>query len=477
METVFLQGNGIEALPQFLTSLAIGLLIGLERERTPSAKAGLRTFALVALFGTLSALLSTKLGSPWLLIAGLLTVAGMIIAAYINNPNGHGGITDAERRRVRSLSPTSDGTTSHSTRSSKNDAQVAGYPPEGESDGVSLRDDRAYEENDPGTTTVIALLLCFGLGAMVWYGLAKLAVMLAIGITALLYFKPELRGISQRLTRRDLVAVLQFSVLTFIVLPILPDQNYGPYDAFNPHQAWLMVVLISGISLAGYTALHLVGTRYGAPLLGFLGGLVSSTATTLIYAKHGKSNPAILNLAAAVIVIASMVVLLRLMAVSAVVAYGTLPSLLPVLAGGLLFGLIVVVYSWRRMSNATELYIPETSNPAELHTAIGFGLLYVAVLLGAAWMSDFAGSQGLYVVALVSGLTDVDAITLSSLRLFNLGQLSEQQTVTAITLAFISNLAFKFGMVVFIGGWNLARHVATGFVAMVCGVLLGLFAL
>ena len=132
METVFLQGNGIEALPQFLTSLAIGLLIGLERERTPSAKAGLRTFALVALFGTLSALLSTKLGSPWLLIAGLLTVAGMIIAAYINNPNGHGGITDAERRRVRSLSPTSDGTTSHSTRSSKNDAQVAGYPARGE---------------------------------------------------------------------------------------------------------------------------------------------------------------------------------------------------------------------------------------------------------------------------------------------------------------------------------------------------------
>ena len=92
-------------------------------------------------------------------------------------------------------------------------------------------------------------------------------------------------------------------------------------------------------------------------------------------------------------------------------------------------------------------------------------------------MEDFAGSRGLYVVALVSGLTDVDAITLSSLRLFNLGQLSEHQTVTAIALAFISNIAFKFGMVVFIGGWNLARLVATGFVAMACGVLLGLFAL
>ncbi len=454
METGFLQGNNIEALPQFLTSLAIGLLIGLERERTPSAKAGLRTFALVALFGTLSALLSAKLGSPWLLIAGLLAVAGMIIAAYLNSPSGHDRITDQERRSVDSPPPQSN---------DKNGS----VPPS----------DTRTIENDPGTTTVIALLLCYALGAMIWYGLATLAVMLTIAVTALLYFKPELRGLSQRLTRRDLVAVLQFSVLTFIVLPILPDQNYGPYQAFNPHQAWLMVVLISGISLAGYTALHLVGTRYGAPLLGFLGGLVSSTATTLIYAKHSKGNQAMSYLAASVIVIASMVVLLRLLVVSAVVAYGTLPALLPVLAGGFLFGLAVALYNWRKMTQATELYIPETSNPAELHTAIGFGLLYVVVLLGAAWMADIAGSRGLYVVALVSGLTDVDAITLSSLRLFNLGQLSEYQTVTAIALAFLSNLAFKFGMVVFIGGWNLARHVATGFVAMVCGVLLGLFAL
>lgn len=417
MDIGFLQGNGIEALPQFLTSFAIGLLIGLERERNPSAKAGLRTFALVAVFGTLMALLSSKADSPWLLIAGLLAVAGMIVAAYINTPT---------------------------------------------------------EENDPGTTTVIALLLCYGLGTMIWFGLSKLAVMLAIGITALLYFKPELRGISQKLSRRDLVAVLQFSVLTFIILPILPDQSYGPYDAFNPHQAWLMVVLISGISLAGYAALHVVGTRYGAPILGFLGGLVSSTATTMIYAKHGKANQPMIHLASAVIVIASMVVLVRLLAVSSVVAYGALPSLLPVFASGLFAGLLAALYAWHKTTKGSELFIPETSNPAELHSAISFGLLYVIVLLGSAWMADLAGSQGLYAVALVSGLTDVDAITLSSLRLFNLGQLSEQQTVTAISIAFLSNVAFKFGMVVFIGGRALAQQVAIGFGAIACGVLFGL---
>ena len=454
MEIAFLQGNGIDALPQFLTSLAIGLLIGLERERNPSAKAGLRTFALVAVFGTLAALLSTKLNSPWMLIAGLLVVAGMIIAAYLKSSVRQDDMAKIERRHARPLSPPSVS--------------------EGAAGMTSLR---LGLGNDPGTTTVIALLLCYGLGAMVWYGLAKLAVMLAIGITALLYFKPELRGFSQKLTRRDLVAVLQFCVLTFIILPILPNQDYGPYSAINPHQAWLMVVLISGISLAGYTALQVVGTRYGAPLLGFLGGLVSSTATTLIYAKQGKLNPAMSYLAASVILIASLVVLLRLMILSAVVAYGALPALFPVLAGGLVFGLIVALYNWRKMDKASELFIPETSNPAELHTAIGFGLLYVAVLLGSAWMKDIAGSQGLYIVALVSGLTDVDAITLSSLRLFNLGQLSAHQTVTAIAIAFIANLAFKFGLVVFLGGRTLAKHISIGFAAIACGVLLGLFAL
>ncbi len=418
MDIGFLQGNGFEALPQFLTSLAIGLLIGLERERNPSAKAGLRTFALVAVFGTLIALLAQKSGSPWLVAAGLLAVAGMIIAAYINLPT---------------------------------------------------------EENDPGTTTVVALLLSYGLGVMIWFGLPELAVMLAIGITTLLYFKPELRGFTQRLDRRDLVAILQFSVLTFIVLPILPNQNYGPYEAFNPHQAWMMVVLISGLSLTGYVALRLTGQRYGAPMLGLFGGLASSTATTLIYAKRAKNSLPVQNFPALVIVIASMVVLLRLIMVTSAFAYGSLPALLPPFLGGLMGGLIVALYNWRKLDKATEPDIPKTSNPAELHTALGFGMLYVVVLLITAWMANIAGSQGLYAVAFASGLTDVDAIVLSSLRLLNLGQLSEHQAVIAIVLGFLANLAFKFSMVVAIGGKVLARKVAVGFAAIACGVLFGLF--
>ena len=420
METSILQGNGIEALPQFLTSLAIGLLIGLERERNPSAKAGLRTFALVALFGTLNAMLSSKTGSPWLLVAGLCIVGVMIIAAYFNSPS---------------------------------------------------------EEQDPGTTTVAALLLCYALGALVWYDHARLAIMLAVTTTTLLYFKPELRGMTQRLTRRDLVSILQFLVLTFIILPILPNQNYGPYGVFNPYQAWMMVVLISGLSLAGYIALHWGGNRYGPALLGLLGGLVSSTATTLAYARHGRDNETMAHLSAAVILIASQVVLLRLLVISMVISPAVLSSLLFPMGTGLAFGVIATLLGWKKLQSNADLPKPSSSNPTEIPAALSFALIYVLVLLAAAWLSDIAGNRGLYAVAAISGLTDVDAITLSSLRLFELDKLSGHHAATAIAIAFLANMLLKFGLVFFIGGKNLAKYVLPGFTAICAGVVLGLLLL
>ena len=420
MEISILQGNGIDALPQFFTSLTLGLLIGLERERNPLAKAGLRTFALVAIFGTLIAMLASTTQSPWLVVAGLCIVGIMIIAAYFNNTGG---------------------------------------------------------EQDPGTTTIAALLLCYLLGVLVWHGQSRLAIMLAITTTTLLYFKPELRGMTQRLTRRDLVSILQFLVLSFIILPILPNQSYGPYQVFNPYQAWMMVVLISGLSLAGYVALHWSENRYGPVLLGFLGGLVSSTATTLAYARHGKSNESMRSLSATVILIASQVVMLRLLVVSAVISPTVMKQLLLPMGVGLAFGVIVILIRWNKLRSDTALPKPTSSNPAEIPAALSFALIYVVVLLAAAWLSDIAGNSGLYAVAALSGLTDVDAITLSSLRLFDLGKLNVDHAVMSIAIAFLANMLLKFGMVFFIGGKQLALHVAAGFAAMSLGVAVGLLLL
>lgn len=389
------------------------MLIGLERERTPTAKAGLRTFTLVALFGTLAALLSEQTGAAWVLAGGLLVVGGMMVAAYAHAPPDAGG--------------------------------------------------------DPGTTTVAAIVLCYGLGAMVWYGYHQLAVMIAIVTTVLLYFKTELHGITRSLTRRDLISFLQFAVLSLVILPLLPNQNYGPYQALNPYRIWWMVVLISGISLAGYAALRIVGRRHGAPLLGLFGGLVSSTATTLVFARHARGNVGLVPITAVVILLANLMVLVRLGVIAAVVSPHLLPALLPVLGGGLLAGLAGTALFWRDLRSDAALPALELNNPTEIRTALGFGLLYATVLFAAAWLADYAGNQGLYAVALASGLADVDPVTLSSLRLFELGRLAESPVVTAITLAFIANLAFKFGLMLFIGGTALARKTAAGMLSIAVG--------
>lgn len=419
MDLSFLVDAGLDALPAFATSLAIGLLIGLERERRPEAKAGLRTFALVSLFGTLSAMLSERLASPWILAVALLTTGLMIIAAY-------------------------------------------------------LQDDST--KTDPGTTTVAAVQVAFCLGAVVWFGQGTLAVMLAILATVLLYFKAELKGLTERLTRTDLVSILQFAVLSFVVLPILPDRSYPPFDALNPHQVWLMVVLIAGVSLAGYIALRVFGPRAGAPLLGVLGGLVSSTATTTVYARHARSQDYMVALSVVVILLANLVVLVRIGVLMAVAAPRVLPALLPVLASALAFGFGATLLRWRGIKSGGATPMPQVTNPTEMRTALAFGAAYALVLVLAAALNNAFGAEGLYVVALVSGLTDVDAITLSSARLFELGQLQSREATVAVTLALLSNLGFKLGIVMVVGGGRLARSCGLPLLAIGCGALFGLAA-
>ncbi|OJW54092.1 MAG: magnesium transporter MgtC [Thiobacillus sp. 65-1059] len=405
----------LASLPRYVVALAIGLLMGLERERNPAAKAGLRTFALTALLGVLTAHLAAALGEPWLIAAGLLLVGAMMIAAYLRSPQ--------------------------------------------QADG------------DPGTTTVAALMLCYGLGVLVWHGEIQLAVMLGIAATMLLYFKPELRGISQHMSRRDLLSMLQFAVLALIILPLLPNRNYGPYGALNPYQIWWMVVLIAGVGLAGYAALRLVGQQRGAAMLGLLGGLVSSTATTLAFSRHARASSAMMPVAVIVIVLANLVVLVRLGVLAAVLAPAVLPQLLPVLIGGLLTGGLGAAYGVRRLQPQGELPPLAMANPTELRTALGFGLMYAVVLLAAAWLSDWLGTRGLYAVALVSGLTDVDAITLSSLRLHNLDTLPAEGVVNVVTLAVLANLAFKSALTLTIGGWQMARHAIAGMGAAGLGLM------
>jgi len=404
---------GLNVLPRYLVAILLGLLMGLERERNPAALAGLRTFALTALFGTLAAHLATLSAQPWLIAVGLLLSGGMIITAY-------------------------------------------------------LRPATTREES--GTTTVAAMLLCYGLGVLVWFEQIQLAVMLAIATTTLLYFKPELRGISQRLTRQDILSILQFALLALIILPLLPNKNYGPYGALNPYQIWWVVVLIVGVGLAGYAALRRMGKR-GVVVVGLLGGIVSSTATTLAFSRHARRDEAMARIAVIVILLANLVVMVRLGVIAAIIAPDIVTTLYPLLAGGLLVGTIGAWYGFRRLhphGTPPELAV---ANPTELRTALGFAALYAVILLISAWLSDVIGNAALYWLALVSGLTDVDAISLSTMRLFNLGKLPELNVVNVILLALLANLVFKSGLTLSLGGWARMRHAVAGMGAVALGLI------
>jgi uncharacterized membrane protein (DUF4010 family) len=395
------------AVLHFAISLAIGLLIGSERERKPGAQAGLRTFALISLLGTICALLAQATESDWILAAGLAGVAAMMIVAHLR------------------------------------------------------RDD-----DEPGTTTTIATLVCYGLGAMVWFGYPTIAVMLAIATTVLLYFKPELEGFSTAMSRRDWISILRFAVLSLVVLPILPDRGYGPYSALNPFNIWLMVVLISGIGLAGYLALRLVGARHGALLLGLFGGLVSSTATTLVYGRAARENPDAGPLATQVIVLANTALPLRIGLVTLAVAPWIAAEVAAMLAAPLLVGIAGALWFHRHRKGPVEVVTPDVANPTGLRTAVGFGLLYGLVLLAAAWLSDIAGDRGLYAVAAASGMTDLDAITLSTLRLAELESIETRQAVVAIAIALVSNNLFKYVLLAFATERTTLRRAGTVLLAM-----------
>jgi uncharacterized membrane protein (DUF4010 family) len=205
------------------------------------------------------------------------------------------------------------------------------------------------------------------------------------------------------------------------------------------------------------------------------GGLVSSTATTMIFARHARSHEALARTAMVVILLANIVVLVRLGVVSFVVAPAILPTLLPILGAGMALGIVATFWGWRQLQSGEDLPMPEVTNPTEIKSALGFGALYALVLVLSAWLQDIAGSGGLYLLALASGLTDVDAITLSSLRMLGMEKIDAAQAATAIALATLSNLCFKAGLVVVIGGGALARRALPGFVAIAAGLVGGLF--
>ncbi len=406
------------AFQQLGISLALGLLIGLQRERVAARLAGFRTFALAAVFGTITAQLSAVLGG-WIVAAGLIGLVGIIVAGNL----------------------------------------------------LRLRDPGA----DSGQTTEVALLLTFGVGAYLAIGPAAVAIAVGAGTAVLLWAKPQLHDFAGRLGEQDFRAIMQFVLISGVILPILPNRAFGPFSVLNPQQIWWMVVLVVGIGLAAYVAYKLLGSRGGTIVAGLLGGAVSSTATTVGAARRTAKTPEASGSAAIVICLAAGVVFLRVLLEIAVAA----PAFLSVAAvpfGALLvLFLLLAAFLWKRQSRDSEP-LPAHENPSELKPALLFGLLYGIVLFATAAAREYFGVSGLYAVSALSGLTDVDAITLSTAQLVRTGRLDPAIGWRLILIALLANLLFKGAAIAALGSRRLLVRIAGPFLlALVVGILLLIF--
>ena len=403
-----------------IVALVLGGLIGLEREHAQAGKkqiqlGGVRTFPILALLGAISAFASQWMS--WFFMAGFSTVSLLLIISYYYTA-----------------------------------------------------------KEDPGMTTELSALAVFLIGALAQWREIHLAAALAIILTALLALKRPLHEMTTRLGEDDLYATLKFVTVTIIVLPLLPDEAYGPLSVFNPYKLGLMVVLIATIGFAGFFMIRMLGARLGIILMGLLGGLVSSTAVTLSCAEKSRQNPALSSAYALATGIACVMMFPRVLLEAFVINPALAKQLVIPIAIAAGLGILVIAVGVLRLKPGHEEEVSVT-NPFRLMPAVKFGLMLAAVLFLAKAAQLYLGNLGVYVASAAAGLTDVDAITLSMARL-SLDDQSENPVsldtaLAAILLAATVNTTVKgvFAFSARAPAFRLA--VAPVFIGLLIGVLGG----
>ena len=389
-----------------MLALALGLLIGAERgwkrrsaDEEGMRLAGIRTFGLIGLLGALWAMLAAELGE---LLLGLAFIAftGLLIVSHV--------------RQVQA--------------------------------------DRDY-----GITTLVAALLTFAIGALAMQGEQAVAASAAVVTAFLLSLKPVLHAWIRNIEERELLATLKLLLISVVLLPVLPNQGYGPWSALNPYELWWLVVLIAGISFFGYIAMRLFGAGKGVLITGLLGGTTSSTATTLHFSRlRGQGMPPAMLAAGILIASATMFprMLLELVILNRELVLPMLAPLLVMLA----VALLGVIWLWRLAARRDKPVEAALHNPFQLLPALKFALLLAAVMLATEALYAWLGQRGLYLAAGVSGVADVDAITLTIARMPGIEDRIDT-AVGALTLAAIINTLFKGVLAAVIGGAALARYV------------------
>lgn len=400
-----------ELLKALLVSASLGALLGLERQWSgerekpkSEALAGARTFAVWAMLGTLCAWFSQTQHPAFF----LLGFAGMFALIALTTYR------------------------------------------------------RAVSEREAGLTTGAVGLATYLLGGLVLYGQVKTAVVLAVSLLVLLASKERLHALSRKFSRADVRHALQFAAVTGIILPLVPNQPYGPYGAFNPHTIWLMVVLVSGLGFLGYVAMRVFGEGRGLAMTGLLGGLASSTATTLAMSRQSREAPGTGRVCALAITLACTIMLTRVAVLVGAVSLPLLASLAPWL---LLMAVPGLVFSLANRGSFLSGHIAreeprEVRNPLSLRVAIQFALLYAIIVLAVRWANRTFGGTGVYLASFISGLTDLDAISLSLSQLSGSGGIGLEDATRALLVAAGANSLLKLGLAASLGGESMRAPVS-----------------
>lgn len=397
MEPLFIQNT--------ILSLVLGFLIGLQREmhiiysNKTRDFGGTRTFSMIALFGYLSAWSNAYF--PYFFVISLGVIGVLLIAAYI----------------VNSISIT-----------------------------------------EKGTTTEFAALVTFVIGALLTAAPPIVAVFTAIIVLFVLNIKESVQAYEQTITKKDLSAAILFMIMTFVILPILPDRAIDPMGLFNLYRIWFMVVLVAGISFFGYIAIRMLGSTHGLGLAGLFGGLVSSTAVAMSMARRVHENGFLLKNLALGITLASSMMLIRAGLEMWVINPALTKTFLIPITVGSIAGYLYIGYLYFTSKRENIPQNIEFKNPFDLKEALIMGMVFGAVLALVTLSNRTVGDMGVYAVAFISGLADVDAIILSLSSLAKNG-LSTATAQYAILIAIITNSLAKAALVLFFGKFTLFRIV------------------
>ncbi|MGK7910181.1 MAG: MgtC/SapB family protein [Synechococcus sp.] len=404
---------------RILVALAIGLIIGMERgwqsrdEKTGLRSVGLRSFGFVSLLGALTAQLSNQFGPIFMAVA-FLGLATFAVVSYVLTARASG---------------------------------------------------------DYGITTELTLLLTFNLGALAMLGWTVEVIAVSVITSLLLGFKQELHRSLDQLDKQELAATLQLLLLAAVVLPLLPNRDIGPWQALNPRSIGILVLLIAGISYVGYFAISYLGDRVGITVSGILGGLASSTALTVAFARMTRSKSALTPLFAAGIALAAGMMVPRLWLELFAVNRLLLPQIVVPTAALALVPLVAAIAISRTVPNRGLSSALTLGNPLQLQAVLGYAVMLMVLFVAVGGMSRWLGSTGVYAIAAVSGITDVDAVSLSIARATTY-DLDLSVASLGILVAAWSNTVAKVAIATVVGGKSLGRWCSgILFAAMAASIL------